>query len=191
MLAVFVAYSAWTIIAAMRAGKTIPDVEEAKILGEDPGRVLPPMGWALIGASFVGGLALLSFGGSLASDGASGMAIGLGIPAAVVGVTIVSIGTTLPELITGVLAVRNGQTDLALGNAIGSCLFNAGAIFGVTGLIAPPVADQTFVLPLIYMALLAIALIPITRTFGKTIARIEGAGLLASYAIFLVLSALR
>ena len=188
MLAVFVGYSVWTIVAALRESRAMP--ADADTLGPDPTHTQPPMSWFLIAVAFIGGLALLSFGGSLASDGASGMALAIGIPAAVVGVTIVSIGTTLPELITGILAVRKGQTDLAMGNAIGSCLFNAGAIFGLTGLMSPPTADSTMRIPLIYMALLAIALLPISRTFQKTVARVEGAALLASYVLFLVISAL-
>lgn len=189
MLGVFAAYSAWTIVAALRESRGMPETAQAAMLGTDPTHPEPPMGWTMIAACFTGGLALLSFGGSLASDGASGMAIALGVPAAVVGVTIVSIGTTLPEMITGVLAVRKGQTDLAIGNAIGSCLFNAGAIFGLTGLLAPPVIDGAFRIPLAYMAILAVALIPISRTFGRRIARVEGGVLLASYAAFLALSA--
>jgi cation:H+ antiporter len=147
------------------------------------------MGWLMIATSFVGGLALLSFGGSLASDGASGIALAMGVPAAIVGVTIVSIGTTLPEMVTGVMAVRKGQTDLAMGNAIGSCLFNAGAIFGIVGLVSPPAIDSTLTVPLAYMGLLAIALVPISRTFGKTVSKLEGGLLLASYAAFLAISA--
>lgn len=190
MLVVFVIYSAWTVIAALRESKKLSIPEQEQVLGSDPVRGPHPMGWVMIGACFIGGLALLSYGGSLASDGAAGMALALGVPAAVVGVTIVSIGTTLPEMITGVMAVRRGQTDLAMGNAIGSCLFNAGAIFGLTGWLAPPAADKAFQLPLAYMGLLALALIPISRTYGKKIARIEGAGLLVSYAVFLVMTSL-
>jgi cation:H+ antiporter len=106
-----------------------------------------------------------------------------------VGVTIVSIGTTLPEMVTGVMAVRKGQTDLAMGNAIGSCLFNAGAIFGLVGLVSPPVVDTTITLPMAYMGILAIALVPISRSFGKTVSRLEGGLLLASYTAFLAVSA--
>lgn len=191
MLGVFAVYSAWTIAAALRESRGMSVASLAAALGPDPTHPGPPMTWFTIAACFAGGLALLSFGGSLASDGASGMAIALGVPAAVVGVTIVSIGTTLPELITSILAVRKGQTDLAMGNAIGSCLFNAGAIFGITGLMTPPEASSAFQLPLAYMGLLALALIPISRTYGRTIARVEGAALLASYAAFLALSAFR
>lgn len=187
MLGVFGAYSLWTIGAALRSADT---GAAAKPGGQDPVRDDPPMGWAMIAACFAGGLALLSFGGSLASDGASGVALSLGVPAAVVGVTIVSVGTTLPEMVTGIMAVRKGQADLAMGNAIGSCLFNAGAVFGIVGLFAPPGVDGTLALPLAYMGLLAIALVPISRTVGKTVSRLEGGLLLASYAVFLVASAL-
>lgn len=189
MLAVFGAYSTWTIMAALRQSDRRHAPKDPKGLAEDPARGPFPMSWVMIGTCFIGGLVLLSLGGSLASDGASGAAVALGIPAAVVGVTVVSIGTTLPEMMTGVLAVRKGQTDLAMGNAIGSCLFNAGAIFGIVGLLSPPVPDGTLMMPLAYMGLLAIVLIPISRTFGRTVSRLEGGLLLASYAAFLTLSA--
>lgn len=194
MLGVFGAYSTWTVMAALRPSppERAPGLEAAGA-GHDGGDAdasAPPMGWLAIGASFAGGLALLSLGGSLASDGASGVALGLGVPAAVVGVTIVSVGTTLPEMVTGVMAVRKGQTDLAMGNAIGSCLFNAGAVFGIVGLFAPPDVDGSLVVPLAYMGLLGIALVPISRTAGKTVSRVEGVILLASYLGFLAISAL-
>ncbi|MFO0840135.1 MAG: calcium/sodium antiporter [Phycisphaerae bacterium] len=190
MLCTFGAYSAWTIIAASRESRELSAREAAEVLGPDPTGSGPPMSWFMIASCFAGGLALLSLGGSFASDGASGMALALGVPSAIVGVTIVSIGTTLPEMITSVLAVRKGQTDLAVGNVLGSCLFNAGAIFGLTGLIAPPAQNSAFALPLSYMAVLALALIPISRTFGKTVARVEGALLVASYIGFLAASAI-
>ncbi|MEK6703971.1 MAG: calcium/sodium antiporter [Planctomycetota bacterium] len=188
MLGVFGVYSTWTIMAALRQTDKAPSADAADTLGDDPTREASPMGWFMIAACFVGGLVLLSYGGSLASDGASGIALSMGVPATIVGVTIVSIGTTLPEMVTGVMAVRKGQTDLAMGNAIGSCLFNAGAIFGMVGLFAPPGVDGTLTLPLAYMGLLAIALVPISRTFGKTVSRLEGGLLLASYAVFLGVS---
>jgi len=191
MLGVFGAYSMWTIMAALRQSDAAPSPAAADTLGDDPTRGVEkgPMGWPMIAACFVGGLVLLSLGGSLASDGASGVAVAMGVPAAIVGVTIVSIGTTLPEMVTGVMAVRKGQTDLAMGNAIGSCLFNAGAVFGIVGLIAPPSVDVTLTLPIAYMGVLAIVLVPISRSSGKTVSRLEGALLLASYAAFLAVSA--
>ena len=93
-------------------------------------------------------------------------------------------------MVTGVMAVRKGQTDLAMGNAIGSCLFNAGAIFGIVGLFTTPAVDGSLTMPLAYMGVLALALVPISRTAGKTVSRVEGAILLASYLAFLAISVL-
>lgn len=191
MLTLFGVYSLWAVVAAMLASAAASTPAAADTLGPDPTDTPKLLTWPIIAVFFVVGLGMLSIGGSFASDGASGLAIALGVPAAIVGVTIVSIGTTLPEMVTGVMAVRKGQTDLAMGNAIGSCLFNAGFIFGITGLVAPPVADATFTIPLAYMGLLALALVPISRSFNKTVSRLEGGLLLASYVGFLVLSAVR
>ncbi|MDX2147168.1 MAG: sodium:calcium antiporter [Planctomycetota bacterium] len=187
MLGIFGLYSMWTIMAALRSSDRNARSEQP--IGDDPVREGAPMGWVMIAACFVGGLALLSFGGSLTSDGASGIAIGLGVPASVVGVTIVSIGTTTPELITSILAVRRGQTDLAMGNAIGSCLFNAGAIFPISALIDAPAAHGELFMPLLYMGGLALALVPISRSRGKVVTRAEGGALLLTYVVFLVMSA--
>lgn len=190
MLAVFATYSVWTIVAALRQSHAAPTPEAADTIGEDLTRAVHCMGWGMIAAWFVIGLVLLSLGGSLASDGASGAALALGVPPAVIGVTIVSIGTTLPEMVTSVTAVMKGQNDLAMGNAVGSCLFNAGAIFGLVCTISPPAVDGSLNGPLIYMGVLAIALIPISRAFGKSVSRVEGGVLLASYIGFLVYSAI-
>jgi cation:H+ antiporter len=189
LLGVFGAYSMWTIMAAARESRGTAMAEAAAPGGGDPTSSGPPMGWLMIGTAFLGGLVLLGGGGSFASDGASGITVRMGVPATVVGVTIVSIGTTLPEMVTGVMAVRRGQTDLAIGNALGSCLFNAGAIAGLVGLMSTPVVERALMMPLGYMGLLAIALVPISRSGGKVISRVEGVALLVSYLAFLGLSA--
>lgn len=195
MLCLFLAYSVWTVRAALtesRRAKVVATADDASWrdgVAADATRVAFPMGWTMIAACFVGGLVLLSVGGSLTSDGASGIAVALGAPASVVGVTVVSIGTTLPELVTGIIAVRRGRSELAMGNAIGSCLFNAGAIFGVVGLLAPPGAVGDLRVPMLYMAALGAALIPISRTADKTVSRWEGGLLVGSYAFFLAVLA--
>lgn len=190
MLVVFAIYSIWTMIATVQSSRSAARVEaEVKIEQVIKPQRAPLIAWLIISSLFIGGLTLLALGGSLASDGASGIALALGVPPAIVGVTVVSIGTTLPELITSLIALQKGQSDMAMGNVVGSCLFNAGATFGITAMVAPPTVDHQFVVPMVYMALLAVALVPISRTFGKTVSRIEGALLLGSYALFLAISA--
>jgi cation:H+ antiporter len=191
MLGVFVAYTAWSIRSARRGPDRAGFADAPATLGEDPTPGREAMSWTAIVVGFLGGLALLSIGGSLASDGASAAALAWGVPATVVGLTVVSIGTTLPELATSLTAVRKGQTDLALGNAIGSCLFNAGAIFGITGAIAPPTVDGAMPIALAAMALLAAALVPISRARSRTVSRAVGVGLVAFYALTLAAIAVR
>jgi cation:H+ antiporter len=187
MLLTFSIYATWTIIAGLKKRTS----QSALVPTEEPaGYPTPPMSWWRIGIFLIAGLALLTLGGSMASDAAVDIATTLGVPNGVVAVTIVSMGTTLPELITGVMAVRRGQVDLAMGNAIGSCLFNAGAIFGLAATIAPP-HDLTGVgTSLVTMLVLALVLLPISRTFHRHIARIEGAALLGVYVLFLALQAM-
>jgi cation:H+ antiporter len=192
VLGMFLMYSVWTIVGALAEASRQRAMGTPQTPGttlvpttEPEGYPTPPAPWWQIGLYFVAGLGLLSVGGSLASDAAVGIATAIGIPSAIVAVTVVSIGTTLPEMFTGVLAVRRGQIDLAMGNAMGSCIFNAGAIFGIAGLIAPMPTPTGAMPAVLTMALLAVMLVPISRTFNRHVARIEGAVLLGVYVVFL------
>ncbi len=78
----------------------------------------------------IGGIFLLTFGSRLLVEGASTIAALIGVSEAIIGLTIVSLGTSLPELITSLVAAIRGQTDLAIGNVIGSCLLNQLLVLG-------------------------------------------------------------
>jgi MscS family membrane protein len=84
-----------------------------------------------------GGLVLLVLGGQLTVWGAIGVAEALGVPRSVIGLTLVALGTSLPELATGIVAVRRGHTDLAMGSVVGSNIFNLLFILGVTSTLHP------------------------------------------------------
>lgn len=84
------------------------------------------------------GFVLLYFGGRMLVERAKILALGLGVPLAVVGVTVVSLGTTFPEIVVGVLATVEGSPSLALGNVIGSTLANIGLVIGLAVVISPP-----------------------------------------------------
>lgn len=86
---------------------------------------------------FTAGLGLTLLGAHLLESGASGYARRYGISEAVIGVTIVAVGTSLPELVTSLIAARNGQSDLALGNIVGSNIFNILGILETTALVHP------------------------------------------------------
>lgn len=85
----------------------------------------------------IGGLVALGVGGKLVVDGASNVALSLGVSANLIGLTIVALGTSLPELVTSITAARKGHTDIAIGNVIGSNIFNIFFVLGVTAVIRP------------------------------------------------------
>ncbi len=85
----------------------------------------------------VGGLVALSYGGRLTVDGAVGIARSLGVSEAIIGLTLVAVGTSLPELATSVAAALRGRADMAMGNVVGSNIFNTFFILGVSAVVAP------------------------------------------------------
>lgn len=91
--------------------------------------------------NLVWGLACLVIGSHVFVDGATDVAASLGVSDAVIGLTIVAGGTSLPELATSVVAARKGQSAIAMGNVLGSCVYNILLIVGVTGLISPLVIE--------------------------------------------------
>lgn len=139
--------------------------------------------WAAI-ALFVGGLVLLGAGGSLASDGAAGVARALGLGERVIGVTVISLATTFPELATTLIAVRRGHADIAVGNAIGSCLFNAGCILPIAAIIHPFPVPEGGGVSLLVMCGLALAIGPMTRRLRGALGRFDGSLLLTAYAAY-------
>lgn len=91
----------------------------------------------IAGLLAVGGLAMLFVGGQITVNGAVGIAEGLGVSESLIALTIVALGTSLPELVTAVVAARKGQTDMAIGNVVGSSVFNILLVLGATSVIAP------------------------------------------------------
>lgn len=132
------------------------------------------------------GVALLVAGASLLVDGAVSIATSLGVSSLVVGLTVVAVGTSLPELATSVIAVRRGERDLAVGNVVGSNLFNIGVVLGLPALISRdgiPVAGAAVALDIPVMLAASVALLPVAFT-GFAVARWEGALFVALYAAY-------
>ena len=140
----------------------------------------------------VTGLAVLMAGTHGVVDGATAMAAAMGVSELLIGLTIVALGTSLPEGATSIVATLRGERDLAVGNAVGSNIFNLLAILGITALVRPigvPEAVLEFDLPM--MIAVAIACLPVFFTGGE-IARWEGLvflGYYVAYVLYLVLDA--
>jgi cation:H+ antiporter len=134
-----------------------------------------------IGLTMVGLVALV-IGGKLAVDAAAEIAIGLGIAEVVIGLFLLAVGTSLPELAVSATAAWRGKTDIAVGNIVGSNIFNILFIVGVSATIRPLAIPVGGMLDLIVMALFAAVLLPIAMTHRGTIVRAEGVVLLVGYA---------
>jgi len=132
----------------------------------------------------VGGLGLLMGGAQLLVSGAVSIAEQFGVSQTVIGLTIVGIGTSLPELATSVAAAARGEGDIAIGNVVGSNIFNILGILGVTALIQPLSGGGLSPVDLAVMIGLAVIMLPVMRT-EYTLSRVEGAVLLAIYGSYL------
>jgi len=153
-----------------------------------------PARWSLQIALVAAGLALLVVGARWLVDSAVVFAASLGMSKLVVGLTVVSAGTSLPEVATSVVAALRGEREMAVGNVVGSNIFNILGVLGVSGLVSPTglaVAPDVLGFGLLVMIGVSIACLPVFFT-GRQIARWEGALFVAyygAYTLYLILEA--
>jgi cation:H+ antiporter len=112
--------------------------------------------------------------------GAVGLAEAAGVSDVVIGITVVAVGPSQPDLVTGVTAARRGETDLVVGNVLGSNLFNALLVAGVAALIDTAPLAPSFAPNMAVMLLASVAVALLLRS-GRTLTRAEAAALLAAY----------
>jgi cation:H+ antiporter len=134
----------------------------------------------------LGGLFLLVLGSRWLVDGAVSFAQYMGVSELVIGLTIVAAGTSLPEVVTSVIAAIRGERDIAVGNVVGSNLFNLMGVLGIASIVAPTGIELSaavvgFDIPV--MIVVAFACLPIVFT-GGVISRTEGALLLGYYGVY-------
>jgi cation:H+ antiporter len=163
------------VTAFMTSKVETPDVE----LGDSP----QWKAWAMT----LGGLVVLVIGARLLVDSATELARAFGISEAVIGLTIVAVGTSLPELATSLIAAIRKQTEIAVGNIVGSNIFNIFGILGTTALIHPIVADPRFAsIDMIWVTIAAVGLSVLAFVLGG-LPRIAGIVLMATYAGYVAL----
>ncbi|WP_110241459.1 calcium/sodium antiporter [Nocardioides gilvus] len=177
LLAIIVGYTALALVLGRRQADPSPaDTDQQRIE-----RAL----WMQLAAVAVG-VALLVVGARLLVDGAVGIATGLGVSSLVIGLTVVALGTSMPELATSLVAARRGERDLAVGNIVGSGIFNICVVLGLAGVISAdgvPVAPAAVALDIPLMIAAAVALLPVAFT-GLAIARWEGVLFMAFYVAY-------
>lgn len=133
----------------------------------------------------VAGLIALVGGGRITVYAAVKIATALGIPEVIIGLTVISFGTTLPELITGILATRRGEGDIAIGNVVGSNIFNLLFIGGTVSIIQPIPVPSGGLTDVVVLGVLSVLVLPICIRSNRTVTRAEGSFLLALYLSYL------
>jgi cation:H+ antiporter len=169
------AYTAMNLRAARR------QTAQALPAEAPPGGLTTPRSLLLVG----GGLALLVVGARLLVSGSISMATDLGVSEAVIGLTIVAVGTSLPELATSVLAAARREVDIAVGNIVGSNIFNILGILGTASLVRPLSGTDMTAIDLGVMIALAVLLLPLART-GWRLCRPEGGLLFGCYVAYVI-----
>jgi cation:H+ antiporter len=178
-------YTGWSIVKSRGESKEVEAEYEAeygvaKSGGRSRAAILFDVG--LIGA----GLLCLVLGGQWFVEGSISLARALGVSEVIIGLTIVAAGTSLPELATSIVATIRGERDIAIGNVIGSCLYNLLCILGIASLVTPgglSVHPLMLRVDIPVMVLVAIACLPVFLT-GMTISRWEGSLFFAGYLLY-------
>jgi len=187
LLVLGIVYTVLIVRAARREGLAAR-AEFAREFGEPRAPVATTRArTALDAVQLVGGIAIVVVGADWLVDGAVGLAAGFGVPISIIGLTIVAIGTSSPELVTAIVATIRRERDIAVGNLLGSTVFNILFIFGITSLVPPDgigVDREILAIDLPVMVAATIACIPVFLT-GRRMQRVEGAVFVVAYLVYL------
>jgi len=188
LLAGLVGYVWW----AYKSESVANDDECHRHEAEAEDRPVPPgTGPVILGGMIVAGLAAAIFGAGWLVDGATVLASAAGVSESVIGLTVVAVGTSLPELIACIVAVLRKHEDVALGNVVGSNIYNVLGILGLTSIIQPIEVPAEIAAFDIWVMLGVTALLIVQLRSGWKLSRIEGALLVALYAAYTTLLVLR
>ncbi len=183
---VFTAGIVLYVYLSYRAELKAPDSPEAELHTDEAAEIDAPQSMWVGFGYFVGGLAALVVGSRLLIVGATDIARTLGVSEAVIGLTLVAVGTSLPELATSVVAAIRKHSDVAVGNAVGSNIFNLLGILGITSIVRPiGVAEQIARLDVWVMLAVAIAAAALLLWRGR-LGRVAGSVFLAVYVAYVV-----
>ncbi|NVK66436.1 MAG: calcium/sodium antiporter [Flavobacteriales bacterium] len=186
LFGILVAFTTYLVVNSRRKTKKAEKAQEEEGDGEYTDALKYPI-WKSIVFLLIG-LAALYFGSEWFVDGAVGIAEVLleGNPdkESIIGVTVVALGTSAPELVASIVAAVRKQSDISVGNLIGSNIFNVFAVIGITAIVKPiEVSDQVLNFDMYWMLGIMLAMIPILL-LGKRIGRVKGFLLFGSYAAY-------
>ncbi|MGM9947119.1 calcium/sodium antiporter [Floccifex sp.] len=178
LLILFVCYLLWMVFSALKSRQETNE-EEVETL---------PV-WKCI-LFIVGGAIAIKYGGDFVVDGASFIASKLGLSQNLIGLTIVALGTSLPELVTSIVAARKNEVDMALGNAIGSNIFNILLVLGIAASISPVAFIMENVIDIILLIIMSIVVWIMAWTKNR-IDKKEGILMILIYVVYLVYICIR
>ena len=138
----------------------------------------------------LGGMIAIKYGGDFVVDGASTIASSLGLSQTLIGLTIIAMGTSLPELVTSIVAARKDEVDMALGNVIGSNIFNILFVLGVAAAISPVGFALENIIDIAFLIIISAITLVFAWT-SKEINRKEGIIMLVLYAAYMVYICMR
>jgi cation:H+ antiporter len=180
LLAGAVGYTWWLLRLSRRDAAS--DAATESVADERPPR---PLRHAI---ALLVGMGVIVLGADLLVEGAVSGAEQLGVSEAVIGLTVVAIGTSAPELVTTLLSTYRGDREIAIGNLLGSSIYNIVFVLGLTVLVSPggvPVPDEVLTADLLLMTAVAVVCVPVFVS-GARINRLEGALFVGAYVVYLV-----
>lgn len=176
LLVLFLIFLVWMVKTAKNTKLvTVGEVEEKDY------KIIPMWKCAIF---IIGGAIAIAFGGDLVVDSASEIAAAFGLSQTLIGLTIVAMGTSLPELVTSIVAARRGEVDMALGNVIGSNIFNILLVLGVASAISPVAMVQENIIDSLILVGMSLVVLAFSWS-DKRIVRWEGAVMVAGYAAYM------
>lgn len=199
-LIIFAGYLLWMIRSAKRARHNITSADSSsaqkvrsslseKEIEEVASHInLLPLWKSLI--FILGGMIAIKYGGDFVVDGASSIASSLGLSQTLIGLTIIAMGTSLPELVTSIVASRKDEVDMALGNVIGSNIFNILFVLGVAAAISPVGFALENIIDIAFLIIISAITLVFAWT-SKEINRKEGIIMLVLYAAYMVYICMR
>ena len=186
-LVFFAIFIGTMIRMALKAGKEGGHLQSEEIEAAEAQKVMSMPKSLLF---LVVGVAGIVIGGDVVVDSASNIALKIGMSQTLVGLTIVSIGTSLPELVTSVVAARKNEVDMALGNAIGSNIFNILFVLGLAGVISPMPFLMENIIDIMILIVLSLLIWGFAWTKEK-ISRKEGIVMLVLYVVYVIYICMR
>lgn len=174
LFCIFIYVNVLDVVDTRRSDKLITDIEHTHLIESDR---YSRFRWLFV----IGGVILLAVGGEVTVENGVAIAASLGVSATVVGLFLVAVGTSMPELVTSIVAARRGESDLALGNVIGSNIFNSLMVLPASGVISQIPVPNGGISDLVLSWALAAFLIPRFFLRQATLSRRTGAILLLVY----------